>query len=111
MNKREKSIRHELKFYGPKIRAGHMKIPGETTGWMDEKDFYLASAHADVDVHAGIVTDIRLYRVGDAKAARDYYGQTLEFTDILYEYIRDPEATWDELIGGICDAVSDFIRE
>lgn len=107
MNKLEKSIRHQLNPFGPSIRAGHWLITSHSVGVIDSRHSYLSSAHADVE--DGIVTDIRLYAVGEAKKHRDYYGESLDITEQLTAYImgRSDNLTWGDLIQSIAQAVTE----
>ena len=113
MNKLEKSIRCALKPFGPDIRNGHVWIPGYSVGIIGNDDYFLSSAYADVDTEAGIITDIRLYAVGDAKEPYDYYGKSLNITDQISQYIleRNDNMTWNDLINSIIDVVDHWINE
>ena len=97
MNKLEKSIRHEMKYYGAGIRAGHYGVCGYTVGEMPANGF-IETVCADVE--NGIVTDIRLYTVGDAILERDYYGESVIITEAIEDYIKN-RSTWDEMIHDI----------
>lgn len=96
MDKLEKSIRHELAYYGPSIRAGHYAATGST-----EIAKYGFVKEMRCDVENGIVTGIRLYTVGDAYVPRDYHEQSIDITDPLIDYLRDGDRSWDQLIWGI----------
>lgn len=105
MKKLEKSIRHELNCYGAGIRAYNYGVPGFSTGIMPKHGF-LDAVYADAE--NGIVTDIRLYTVGDAKERRDYCGESIDITAAILDYIKN-RITWDEMISDIEDIVKDEI--
>lgn len=105
MTKLEKSIRHELAYYGPSLRAGHYEKLG-TTGTLPKRG-YLNQACADIE--DGIVTDIRIYTVGDARERRDFYGESCDITSAFdgeYGYLSYWD--WDVMIAEIIDLVQQY---
>ena len=106
MDKLEKSIRHALKYYGPDIRNGHWGVTSYTVGVMPSRGF-IKGAYCDLE--NGIVTDIRLYAVGDAQEARDYYGESVCITEPIEEYITDHN-DWDMLINEIYNLIEKEVQ-
>ncbi len=102
MDKLEKSIRHQMKYYGARMRNNHFWVPGHSVGVMRDDDAFLMGAYADVT--NGIVTDIRFYENGDAYEERDWRGRTLNITDPIYEYLSDGKS-WDEMIHSIYNII------
>lgn len=104
MTKLEKSIRRELKYFGPKLRAGHWGALGHTMGIVSPNFRYLYRAYCDFD--GGEITGVRLYGVGDALTAKDYHGDSIDITGPLESYLRGESGwSWGSLIAGIQDAV------
>ena len=103
MTKLEKSIRSEMKFWGPRIRAGYYVLRGHTGDI--PKGGTIKALYASYE--DGVVTDIRLYLQGDAWQRRDYEGWegTVDITKALEDYIRSYYSTWDDLIEGIAEIV------
>lgn len=95
MTKLNKSIRHCLKGYGPSLRNGHYGVAGYTTGAVPADYQTIHSVWCDVE--NGIVTDIRLYAVGDARERRDYYGETTNITEPIEDYLKC-NIDWDSMI-------------
>lgn len=98
MTKLNQSIRHEMKYYGPALRSGHYGALGATVGEIPDDYKTIKSVHCDVK--DGIVTDIRLYGVGDSQEARDYHGESIEITEPVESYLRR-EIDWNEMISAI----------
>ena len=98
MTKINKSIRHCMKGYGPRLRNRHYSVAGYTTGVVPNDEATLHSVHCDVE--NGIVTDIRLYTVGAARERRDYYGESTNITSPVEEYLKC-NIDWDEMIAEI----------
>lgn len=95
MTKLNKSIRRCLKGYGPSLRNGHYGVAGYTTGAVPADYQTLHSVWCDVE--DGIVTDIRLYAVGDARERRDYYGESTDITAPVEDYLKC-NIDWDSMI-------------
>ena len=110
MKKLEKSIRRELKPYGPDLRNGHIHSHSSVGLMVHGVDRFLDSAFASVDADHGIVTDIRLYFDGEAIRRDDYYGETVCITDQVCDWISD-KTTWDDLIGSIVRAVEEAAHD
>lgn len=104
MKKLEKSVRHELKTYGPDLRNGHIYNNASAGLMTPGVDRFLDSAFASVDADRGIVTDIRFYFDGEAIRRDDYYGETVCITDQVCDWISD-KTTWDDLIDSVVRAV------
>ena len=98
MTNLNKSIRHEMSYYGPGLRSGHYGAMRHTVG--DIPDDFKTIKSVCCDVSDGIVTDIRLYGVGDSQEARDYHGESIEITEPVESYLRR-EISWDEMISEI----------
>lgn len=85
MTKLEKSIRREMKYYGPRLRAWHYGVAGYTTGIVPSDFRTLSGIFCDVE---GVeVTEIRLYCVGDAEERRDYHGEIIDITELVERYL------------------------
>lgn len=105
MKKLEKSIRREMKYYGPRLRAGHYGVAGYTTGIVPSDFRTLSGIFCDVD--DGEVTGIRLYCVGDAEERRDYYGETIDITEPVERYLMGlSDWDWDAMIREIVDTIN-----
>ena len=97
MTKLEKSIRHELKFYGSDLRAGRWGVAGYSVGQVPHGFRFLEGAYCDIG--DGEVTDIRLYAYGNAYAAKDVNGDSIDITKPIEEYLRgETDRSWDKLI-------------
>ena len=106
MKKLEKSIRREMKYYGPRLRAGHYGVAGCITGIVPS-DFSTISG-IFCDVEDGEVTDIRLYCVGDAEERRDYYGESIDITEPVKRYLMGmSEWSWSAMIREIVDTINE----
>lgn len=106
MDKLEKSIRRNMKFYGPALRAGNYWLPGMAGTLPKNFRGYLKSAFCDYDPERGIVTDIRLYTVGDGIDIRDYRGESIDITEQITEWMRDRDyISWNGMIENIADIV------
>ena len=112
MKKLEKSIRHELKDFGPSLRNGHVLVTGHSVGIVGENDYFMQGAYADVDVSEGIVTDIRIYAVGEGRLSRDFNEETLNITEQIEGFLLEHNESfnWDDLICRIAEAAEEFIR-
>lgn len=111
MNKLEKSIRKEMKYYGDNIRNGHYGVAGFTTGLVPDDYKVIQSVVCDVDFEKKTVTDIRIYGYGDAFLERDYYGESIDITAPVEEYLKKAwVSSWDSLIWDIRDIVQEEIR-
>lgn len=110
MTKLEKSIRREMKYYGPRLRAGHYGVTDYTLG-MVPKDFgYICGVFCDVE--DGEVTDIRLYCYGDAEERKDYYGESIDITEPVKRYLMGmSEWSWDAMIQEISDTITSYTDE
>ena len=107
--KLNKSIRHELARFGNAIRAYHYALPG-TVGILP-RGGYLDGVYLDIDVNAGVCTYARLYYDGDPGRTRDdYYGLSLDVTDLVYDYLRH-ESTWSGMINEMCDLAETYIKD
>ena len=105
MNKLEKSIRRELKYYGAAIRSGHYGVIGHTAN-MPKKGFISCVC---ADVENGAVSDIRMYVYGDAKLKRDFYGETVDITIPVEEYILQM-ISWDDMVVSIMEIVEKYLQ-
>lgn len=103
MKKLENSIRHELVSYGPALRNGHWGAQRHTVGAVPDDFRFLARAYYDYDPTTGIVTDIRMYAVGDAMTAEDRRSP-YEITEPLENYLSGC-TNWDGLINEIAQTV------
>lgn len=112
MKKLEKSIRRELKDFGPSLRNGHVWVTGHSVGIMGENDYFMQGAYADVDVSEGIVTDIRIYAVGEGRLSRDFNEETLNITEQIEGFLLEHNESfnWDDLICSIAEVAEEFIR-
>lgn len=109
MTKLEKSIRREMKYYGPRLRSGHYITPG-FVGMVPVDFGTLCGVFCDVG--DGEVTDIRLYCVGDAKERRDYYGETIDITEPVKRYLMGmSEWSWSTMIQEIADTITSCQEE
>lgn len=102
MTKLEKSIRREIKPFGPRLRSGHYGVPRYTVGLVPN-DFRTIKTVC-CDVENGEVTDIRLYCVGDAMEAHDYHGKSVNITEAVEKYLMESR-DWDDLIKSIEEIV------
>lgn len=93
-----KSIRREMKRYGPRLRSGHYGVAGYTTGVIPSDYQTIHSVHCDVE--SGVVTDIRLYPVGAAMEPCDYYDKSINITHPVEEYLRG-NLDWAEMLSAI----------
>lgn len=107
MSKIEKSVRAEMRPYGPALRAGHYAVPGGRRCGDMPKIGYINSAHMDVE--GGVCTDIRVYAVGEAMERRDYHGESANITDEIQDYLEG-ETDWNGMIRAIADVARAFIR-
>lgn len=107
MTKLEKSIRSSLKVYGPALRAGHYSAPGAVHYYNGgEIGDYIQRVCCDVE--DGVVTDIRLYVVGEPMTCADYNGDSCSITEAVCDYLAgNSDHAWDELI----DAIAQLVRE
>lgn len=96
MTKLEKSIRRELKHYGPYIRSGYYDSNGRIN-------------KVCCDVENGIVTDVRLYTYGQAMERRDYYRESIDITWPLSNYGGSRIQTWDDAIREILTIVREEV--
>lgn len=103
MNKLERSIRHEMKWYGPRLRTGHYGALGNTVGVIPDDFGTIDGVFCDID--NGAVTDIRLYCVGDAKEPRDYHGRSVEITSAVTDYLSEHH-DWNEMIHAMVDIIT-----
>lgn len=110
MTKLEKSIRRELKYFGPALRNGHYGLQRYTLGIMPKRGL-ISSVHCDVE--EGEVTNIRIYCGGDALWYKDYYGDSIEITNAFVTYLKaeDEGWDWDALIRNIADEIQDTLRD
>lgn len=110
MNKLEKSIRHEMKYFGPAIRTGHWGVAGYTTGLVPSNYRTLHRVCCDVDPAKGIVTDIRVYAYGDGMTPDDYYHRSVDITEPVTDYLtQGGDFDWDMMISSICDIAKSAI--
>lgn len=100
-----KSIRHEMNQYGPRLRSGHYGVIGYTLGAVPIDFSYLCGVYCDVE--SGIVTDVRLYTVGDATSFHDAYGDSIDITDPVKEYLCN-NLTWAEMLSAIEAIVKEY---
>lgn len=110
MKKLEKSIRRELSWIGPGLRAGSYGLVGHFAGIMPSRGLVNA-LYCDVDAQNGVVTDIRMYGSGDAREARDYYGESVNITSALEKFFADPNCEWDDFVHEIEKVVQDRLSE
>lgn len=115
MTKLEKSIRHALAFYGPSIRAGRYWYPGESGTPPETWRGFVSSLKTDYDRKTGLVTDMRLYTVGDAMERRDYYNQSVDITEPLLRYLSGDysyaKSPWDRMIADMVKTVKEQTKE
>ena len=104
MKKLEKSIRHALTFYGPRLRAGGWYLPLGSVG-DPPKAGYFRSAYADVE--DGVVTGIAIYVQSEAIARRHYYNWdgTVDVSEAVEQYIKDSDFGWDALVSSISELI------
>lgn len=107
MTKLEKSVRHELKYYGTALRNGHYVTLG-TTGRLKYNFQFLKDVYCDFE--DGIVTGIRVYGYGDALAVCDYEGSSYDITEPVENYLSQ-ETSWDQLISDICDYLIEQVEQ
>ena len=100
-----KSIRHEMNQYGPRLRSGHYGVAGYTTGIVPID--YQTILSVNCDVKSGIVTDIRLYTYSDAMSFHDAYGESIDITDPVKEYLCN-NLTWAEMLSAIESIVKEY---
>lgn len=97
MTKLEKSIRHEMSFYGPRLRAGgHYYVHG-MTGDMPKVGYV---SKVCMDISDGICKNITVYTVGDAMDPDHYYGRCSVVTDAVCDFITG-DTDWDGMINSI----------
>lgn len=108
MTKLEKSVRHELSYIGPGLRAGSYGLVGHFVGVMPSRGLVRA-LYCDVDTEHGIVSDIRMYGSGDALVYRDYYGESVNITGALDHYFLDHYYTWDDFVREITEVAREYI--
>lgn len=111
MTRLERSVRHELNYYGAKIRAGgHYYVCGYSTGDVP-KEGYISRVCARFK--DGICTDVTIYTVGSGYAPDDYYcrsnhlGTYIDITGEIESYIMNRMYDWNELIDSIVDSIRD----
>lgn len=107
MTKLEKSIRHEMKIYGPELRSGkYYGVCGHTVG---DVPLYGFISLVCARVKDGICTDVNIYTVGDAFTRADYYGEDndlgmfVNITEEVENYILDNSCDWNDLISDIVE--------
>lgn len=110
MTKLNKSIRHEMRYYGPRIRAGHYGVVGTSSGVGVIPDDFAFIRRVCCDVENGVVTDIRLYAVNDAMEERDYNEKSVNITEPVESYVAN-QIGWDDMIDEIESIVREYIAE
>lgn len=110
MTKLNKSIRHEMRYYGPRIRAGHYGVARTSSGVGVIPDDFAFIRRVCCDVENGVVTDIRLYAVNDAMEERDYNEESVNITEPVESYVAN-RIGWDDMIDEIESIVREYIAE
>ncbi|MBM6725078.1 hypothetical protein [Pseudoflavonifractor phocaeensis] len=108
MTKLERSIRHELSYIGPGLRAGSYGLVGHFVGVMPSRGLVNA-LYCDVDTEHGIVSNIRMYGSGDAMERRDYYGESVNITSALDHYFTNHDYEWNDFVQEIAEIVQEHI--
>lgn len=110
MTKLEKSIRHELSYIGPGLRAGSYGMAGRHSGILPRRGL-AESLYCDVDAGQGTVTGIRMYGPGDARERRDHDGESVDITEALEHFLtgNGEDYTWDDFVGEIAETAQGAI--
>lgn len=98
MTKLNKSIRHYMDYYGPRLRTGHYGVVDYTLGQVPCDFRYVSSVFCDAE--DGVCTDIRLNCVGDGIMRSDYQGESINITAPVKSYLTG-EFSWNEMIDEI----------
>lgn len=104
----EKSIRREMKFFGPRLRNGHYGVVGYTLGRVPNDFTYIKKVCCNVE--NGECTDIRFYSFEDAMLACDHYGESIDITKAIHQYLMG-SLDWNQMIKFIEDIINDFLLE
>lgn len=101
----EKSVRKQLRFYRADLRSGKYLLPGSRCTTPVGRPQYIKAAVADVA--DGVCTNISIYAVDDAQEERHYYmlEGTVSIVEAVCDYLEAPDASYDSLVGDICDAI------